>query len=198
MVKPRRKGQDGTTTQSPKPQDASAPAASAAFAHAAAPFAPWASGVSLEAVRARHDAISAARNWHQFHTPRNLVLALAGEVGELAELFQWRTDADSAPDLPGFTPEQKHAVAEELSDVLCYTVRIATACGIDLGSAAMAKFAVSEAKYPAALVRGSAKKYTEYRAEARAAAAAAEAAKVGRGPASRAAKAPRGAAKKRR
>ena len=102
------------------------------------------------------------RDWDQFHTPRNLLLALTGEVGELAEIFQWRSEGDAGPGLPGFSPEQIHHVGEEISDCVMYLFRMATACGIDLSAAVREKLEKNAVKYPADKARGSAEKYTAY------------------------------------
>lgn len=99
------------------------------------------------------------RDWAQFHSPKNLVMALTGEVGELNELFQWLTEQQSK-DLAN-NPEGKRRVAEELADVLFYLVRTASVMGIDLNQAAVEKLALNEQKYPADKVRGSNKKYSE-------------------------------------
>lgn len=117
---------------------------------------------TLEHLRRDLHAFATERDWHQFHTPRNLVLALVGEVGELAELFQWRGDAQCAPGLPGWSDKDRSHLEEELSDVLLYLVRVSHMCGVDLPKAAASKMAKNAAKYPAHLVRGSSKKYTEY------------------------------------
>ena len=69
-----------------------------------------------------------ARDWEQFHTPRNLVLALTGEVGELAEIFQWKGDAKAAPGLPNFSEKEKQNVKDELADVMSYLFRLADLC----------------------------------------------------------------------
>ena len=102
------------------------------------------------------------REWDQFHTPRNLLLALTGEVGELAEIFQWRSEGDAGPGLPGFSPDQIHHVGEEISDCVMYLFRMATACGIDLSAAVREKLEKNAVKYPADKARGSAEKYTAY------------------------------------
>jgi len=99
-----------------------------------------------------------ARDWDQFHSPKNLAMALIAEAAELVEHFQWLTEAQSAE----LSAEKKAEVAEELADVLVYLVRIADKLDIDLLAAASAKMAHNEAKYPAEHVKGSAKKYTEY------------------------------------
>ena len=90
------------------------------------------------------------------------MLALTGEVGELAECFQWRSDQECTNSLQAFDEKEKHHVEEEIADVLIYTVRLAEVCGIDLGKATERKFGMNAKKYPVAQVRGSRKKYTEY------------------------------------
>ena len=104
---------------------------------------------------------AADRNWEQFHTPRNLLLALVGEVGELAELFQWLSDEQAAVIM---RDEQLGArVREELADVLGYVVQLADTLGIDLYEALRAKIILNGEKYPANLAHGTAAKYTELR-----------------------------------
>lgn len=135
------------------------------------PFSDCSAGTSgrttFEDVRSTLEDFANARDWRQYHTPRNLCLALAGEVGEVAELFQWRTDDDCRDGLAGFEPAKRDAVADELADVLAYLVRLSSACGIDLAAAFQRKMAANNAKYPAELARGSAAKYTELRDAAR-------------------------------
>ncbi len=97
---------------------------------------------------------AAERDWDQFHTPKNLSMALAGEVGEFLEIFQWLTPEQSA-DLDDAT--RRHA-GEELVDILQYVVRIADLLDIDLNDAFWAKFEKNEERYPADKVRGSADK----------------------------------------
>ena len=116
----------------------------------------------LEAIRSQQAAFAEARDWDQFHTPRNLALALVGEVGELCEIFQWKGDHEVQPGLPGWTDAKRQHLGEEMADVLNYLVRLADKCGIDLPAVADAKIQKNAAKYPASLVRGSAKKYNEY------------------------------------
>lgn len=116
------------------------------------------SDVSLERIRAAQSAFAQERDWAQYHTPRNLILALMGEVGELAEIFQWRGEVGAG--LPGFSQSDRQHVGEELSDVLLYLIRLSDVCGVDLGEAVMAKIQKNAAKYPADVCRGSAAKYT--------------------------------------
>jgi NTP pyrophosphatase (non-canonical NTP hydrolase) len=78
---------------------------------------------TLEGIRQRLEEFARERDWNQFHTPRNLCLALVGEVGELAELFQWRHDAECTEGLPLWTPNERSHLADELADVLLYLLR---------------------------------------------------------------------------
>ncbi len=111
----------------------------------------------LEALRRRLRAFAAERDWEQFHSPKNLAMALAAESGELLEVFQWLTEAQSrAPDAG-----VRAAAAEEMADVLLYLVRLADVMGVDLAEAAKAKLARNAEKYPADKARGSSRKYTE-------------------------------------
>ncbi|MEN3112794.1 nucleotide pyrophosphohydrolase [Uliginosibacterium paludis] len=86
-----------------------------------------------------------ARDWDSFHNPRNLLLALTGEVGELAEIFQWKTDAEAEAIMA--TPEAEH-VRQEVADVFLYLMRIAMVLGIDLDAAVRNKIEMNARKYP--------------------------------------------------
>jgi dCTP diphosphatase len=118
--------------------------------------------MTLQDVRSEMKRFSAERDWDQFHTPRNLMLALVGEVGELAELFQWKTDTSAEPGLPGFSTSEVNNVKDELADVLLYLVRLADRCGVDLASAVKAKLLKNAAKYPVDKCKGVSDKYTAY------------------------------------
>ncbi|XP_072340116.1 glutamyl-tRNA(Gln) amidotransferase subunit B, mitochondrial [Scyliorhinus torazame] len=115
---------------------------------------------SLEAIRKLQAAFVEERDWDQYHQPRNLLLALVGEVGETAELFQWRGEVKEG--LPDWTDKEREALSNELSDVLIYLVRLAEKCHVDLPQAVLHKLELNGQKYPAGRVRGSSKKYTEY------------------------------------
>ena len=95
-----------------------------------------------------------ARDWEQFHSPKNLSMALTVEAGELQEIFQWLTEEQSR----SLDSEQASRVAEEMADVLLYICRLADVLDIDLLAAATAKLAKNANKYPADEVRGSAEK----------------------------------------
>ena len=102
-------------------------------------------------------AFAEARDWDQFHSPKNLSMALMVEAAELMEHFQWLTEAQSAA-LPH---DDKQAVGEELADILLYLVRLSDKLGVDLREAALHKLEKNALKYPAEQVRGSAKKYSK-------------------------------------
>ena len=100
---------------------------------------------------------SAERDWDQFHTPKNLAMALAVESAELLELFQWLTPAQSARlDAP-----RKRAAADEIADVLLYLTRLADVLGIDAVAAARRKIRLNARKYPVRRAKGNARKYSE-------------------------------------
>lgn len=103
---------------------------------------------------------AAERDWEQFHSPKNLTMALSVEVAELMEHFQWLTQEQSAELLPGKLP----AVREEVADVLIYLVRLADRLDIDLLAAAEEKIARNAEKYPVAASRGHADRpdFSEY------------------------------------
>lgn len=103
-------------------------------------------------------AFAEARDWDQFHSPKNLSMALMVEVAELMEHFQWLTEAQSG----NLDAAKKEVVAEELADILLYLVRLSDKLGVDLPEAALRKLEKNAAKYPADRVRGSSKKYSEY------------------------------------
>lgn len=100
-----------------------------------------------------------ARDWQQFHTPRNLILALCGEAGELAELLQWTPDSDVDGWLAD--PENSERLQHELADIFSYLLRISDVCGIDLEQALKEKIALNHTRYPVSLAKGSARKYTQ-------------------------------------
>ena len=100
---------------------------------------------------------AAERDWDQFHSPKNLAMALAVEAAELLERFQWVTEDDSKR-LP---PAELAAVREEMADVLNYLVRLADKLDVNLIEAAREKIARNAQKYPVEKSHGSAKKYSE-------------------------------------
>ena len=112
----------------------------------------------LDELKQRLRAFVAERDWEQFHSPKNLAMALSVEVAELVEQFQWLTEQQSA----ALDADRLRRVEDELADVLVYLVRIADRLDIDLLAAAARKLELNAAKYPADRVRGQARKYDEY------------------------------------
>jgi len=114
---------------------------------------------SLSLLTQRLRAFAAEREWDAFHSPKNLAMALTGEAGELAAEFQWLTEPESR----ALDPERMRRVQEEAADVLLYLVRLADKLQFDLLEAADRKIELNARRYPADRVRGSAKKYDEYK-----------------------------------
>lgn len=113
---------------------------------------------SLDRLSQIRDALrvfATERDWNSFHTPKNLAMALAGEVGEVMEHLQWLTPEASL----ALDDETRAALALELADVLFYLVRLADVAQIDLARAAVDKLAVNARRYPADKARGRATKY---------------------------------------
>ncbi len=98
------------------------------------------------------------RDWEKFHSPKNLAMAMVVEAAELVEIFQWMSEEDSR----NLTAKQKQQAEEEIADVMNYLIRISDQLNIDLIKAAESKIELNARKYPAGLVRGKSKKYSEY------------------------------------
>lgn len=113
---------------------------------------------SLHELRTRINAFVAERDWAQFHTPKNLAMAMIVEAAELVEQFQWDTPTESVH----LTPQKREAVSHELADTLVYLLRIAEVLEIDLIKAANEKISLNAKKYPTEKARGSNAKYTAY------------------------------------
>jgi len=110
---------------------------------------------TLEELRERLAAFAAERDWEQFHSPKNLSMALAAEAGELLEHFQWLSEAQSE-NLP---QPARDEVALEIADVLLFLLRLADRLGIDPLEAAARKLELNARKYPVEKSRGRATKY---------------------------------------
>jgi NTP pyrophosphatase (non-canonical NTP hydrolase) len=113
---------------------------------------------TFEHLKTRLREFAVARDWEQFHSPKNLAMALIVEAAELVEHFQWLTEEQSAS-LP---PDKLAEVEQELADIQIYLIRLADRLNLDLEQAVDAKIALNERRYPVEKVRGSAKKYTEF------------------------------------
>ncbi|WP_374510381.1 nucleotide pyrophosphohydrolase [Niveibacterium sp.] len=101
--------------------------------------------IDTTALETRLADFARERDWDRFHNPRNLILALTGEVGELAEIFQWLTDAQAEAIMQG--DEAEH-VRQEVADVLLYLMRLAMVLKIDVDAAVRDKIALNAKKYP--------------------------------------------------
>jgi dCTP diphosphatase len=116
------------------------------------------SDANLTSIKIRLREFADTRDWNQFHSPKNLCMALGVEVAEITEHFQWLTEEQSRK-----LPQDKlDEVATELADTLLYLVRLADKLEIDLVDAAFAKIELNEKKYPVDQSRGNARKYTEF------------------------------------
>jgi NTP pyrophosphatase (non-canonical NTP hydrolase) len=115
---------------------------------------------SLGALTREIRAFSAARDWDQFHQPRNLVLALVGEAGELAAELQWIPDAEVEAHLGG--GGGRAAFEDELADVVIYALRLADVTGVDLAAVVRTKLTRNAQRYPVELSRGTATKASRH------------------------------------
>ena len=113
--------------------------------------------ITLAGLRVALRKFAAAREWQQFHTPKNLAMALSVEAAELLEHFQWLTTAQSVR----LSAQRRRAVADEIADVLLYLTRLADVLDIDPLAAARRKLRLNARKYPVARARGHARKYNE-------------------------------------
>lgn len=112
----------------------------------------------LDTLKHRLREFADTRDWNQFHSPKNLCMALGVEVAEIAEHFQWLTEEQSK----NLTQDKLAEVATELADSLLYLLRLADKLDIDLLAAAFRKIEINKQKYPVDKSRGNAKKYTEF------------------------------------
>ncbi len=113
---------------------------------------------SLDDLNQRLLRFARERDWEQFHSPKNLAMALAGETGELLEHFQWLTEQQSQD----VDPDKKDAIALEMADILIYLIRLSERLDIDLVDAAYRKIAINATRYPPDKVRGDARRSDEY------------------------------------
>ena len=118
---------------------------------------------TIKDLTAQISAFADARDWGQFHTVRNLMLALTGEVGELAAEVQWVPDEAVEQALK--QPDKAAAIEAEIADVAIYLLRLADVLGVNLGDAITRKLSLNEQRYPVGKARGNARKYTELEGE---------------------------------
>lgn len=102
--------------------------------------------IDTQTLEAALEDFANARNWRPHHSPKNLAMALTGEVGELVEIFQWRSEEESWQ--VAQLPETAEHVRQELADVALYLVRLASVLGVDLNAAIADKMVLNAQKYP--------------------------------------------------
>lgn len=110
---------------------------------------------NLESLRLRVRAFAEARDWEQFHTPKNLVMALAVEAAELMEPLQWLTSEEAAAD--GMDDDLRQRLTDEIADVAIYLIRLADVTGVDLADAVARKLSRNEERFPAEQMKGKAR-----------------------------------------
>ena len=113
---------------------------------------------SLASLQARLREFARARDWEQYHSPKNLAMALIAEAAELVEHFQWLTE-EQAANLPAAKKDQ---VALEMADILIYLLRCADRLEVDLLDAAERKLRINERRYPVDKVKGDQRRASEY------------------------------------
>ena len=117
------------------------------------------SATTVAELKTRVLAFVRERDWEQFHSPKNLSMALAAEAGELMEHFLWATPGQSAA--IACDPAKRQKIADEIADVVIYALEFSNSTGLDLAAAIEAKMAANAKKYPVEKSRGKSDKYTE-------------------------------------
>ena len=112
----------------------------------------------LEELKAEISKFSADRDWDKFHSPKNLSMALAGEVGELLEHFQWLSEKESS----NLNKEKKEAVALEIADIFIYLLRLSQILNIDILKYSKDKMTINKSRYPIDKVKGDSRRAEEY------------------------------------
>ncbi len=113
--------------------------------------------MDIKAIQSQLTEFADERDWDQFHNPKNLSMALAGEAAELLEIFQWLTEEQSK-DIVNSEKQMSH-VKEEIADVFLFLARLADKLNVDIEKVALAKIEVNRMKYPVEISKGNAEKY---------------------------------------
>jgi len=113
--------------------------------------------MNIEEIKNRLARFAEERDWEQFHSPKNLSMALAAEAAELLEIFQWLTEEQSIRIIDD--TKEMALIRQEIADVFIYLIRLVDKLGVDLEQAVMEKIELNEVKYPKNSVKGSAVKY---------------------------------------
>ena len=112
--------------------------------------------MNVKEIQAKLAKFAEERDWEQFHSPKNLSMALAGEAGELLEIFQWLTEEQSS--LGSLSPDQLNDISDELADIMIYVLRLADKLNIDIDSAISNKVEKNAARYTVEISKGNAQK----------------------------------------
>jgi dCTP diphosphatase len=116
--------------------------------------------IDIEKLKKQLSDFAKVRDWNQYHTPKNLSMALSCEAGELLEIFQWMNDEDAKNAVHSVSIKMK--VSHEIADILLYLVYLSDLMQINLSEAIINKISLNESRYPANKVKGSVRKYNEY------------------------------------
>jgi NTP pyrophosphatase (non-canonical NTP hydrolase) len=114
---------------------------------------------TVQELKQRVLAFADERDWQQFHTPKNLAMALSAETGELMEHFLWMDSEASRRFV--HDPHKREAILDEIADIVIYAMEFANSAGVDLATAIDRKMAKNAQKYPVEKARGRSVKYTE-------------------------------------
>ena len=117
------------------------------------------SATTLAQLKDRILAFARERDWEQFHSPKNLSMALAAEAGELMEHFLWASSEQSSTVVRD--PAKRQKIADELADVIIYALEFANTTGLDVAASIEVKMAANAKKYPVEKAKGRADKYTD-------------------------------------
>lgn len=115
--------------------------------------------MDLQNIHSAQNTFAKERDWEKFHTPKNLVMALSGETGELSEIFQWLTEAEANAIMNN--ADKAESIRDEIADIFYYVTRLAYVLNIDIESAFWKKMKKNAEKYPVHLSKGRATKYTD-------------------------------------
>ena len=113
--------------------------------------------MDIDKIKKKLKKFAQERDWEQFHSPKNLAMALSGEVGELSEIFQWLSDKESKRE--NISEIDLKRAREEIADILLYIIRLSDKLDIDLEEAIIDKLKINSEKYPVELSKGNATKY---------------------------------------
>ncbi len=111
----------------------------------------------MDEIKRKIQKFASDRDWNKFHSPKNLIMALSSEVGELSDIFQWLTEEQSKKD--NISEKNLELAKQEMADILIYLIRISDKLGVDLEKEVLNKIKLNEKKYPIDISKGNAVKY---------------------------------------